>query len=42
MYLKDIKCKKMYWIHLAQNTVQWRKIVSKVMNFFSVFQIDIK
>jgi hypothetical protein len=32
MSLKDIGCEAVDWIHLVQDTVQWRALVNMVMN----------
>jgi hypothetical protein len=31
MELKEIKCKGVDWIHLAQDMIQWQALVNKVM-----------
>jgi len=33
MNLKEIGCAVEDWIHLAQDKVQWRAMVNKLMNF---------
>jgi hypothetical protein len=32
MYLNEVRCKVMKWIHLAQDNVQWHAVVNTAVN----------
>jgi hypothetical protein len=34
MDIREISWEGVYWIHMAQDTVQWRALVSTVMNIW--------